>query len=180
MSQSLQEKKDDASLLKGTKFLCEECGSEGVRKIKGQRFCSTEHRQAFRGRLRWETRKEEMKARHKKWATENFQKRREYNLKRTFGITIEQYEDLLDKQGRCCYICKRPETDFAKKMAVDHDHVTGEIRGILCHPCNKMLIGKHRDPKIFLRAFDYLNRDFTGWIVPKKKKRKKKSRAKHS
>jgi len=115
-----------------------------------------------------------MSARHKKWSTENFDKRRAYSLKRSFGITLGQYQTILEKQNHCCYICQRHETEFLKKLAVDHDHQTGEIRGLLCPLCNKNIIGRQRDPKIFERAAEYLKGPFTGWVIPPKKKRKKR------
>lgn len=91
----------------------------------------------------------------------------------TYGISPEQYNELLTKQKHCCKICKRPETDFARKLAIDHDHGTGEIFGLLCQMCNHTLIGKYRDPEIFKAAARYLKQG-TGWFVPEDKKKPKK------
>ena len=64
-------------------------------------------------------------------------KRREKNLKQRYGITLEQYEQLLVKQEGVCSICHRvPRT---KPLAVDHDHKTGTVRGLLCLWCNRAL-----------------------------------------
>lgn len=59
-----------------------------------------------------------------------------------FGITPEQYQEMLDAQGGVCAICEGPERSTDKKgrikaFAVDHDHDTGAIRGLLCANCNK-------------------------------------------
>jgi hypothetical protein len=61
-------------------------------------------------------------------------------LLRTFGLTLEQYEQMLQSQNNSCAICKRPErAKNAKKLAVDHCHTTGNIRGLLCSNCNRAL-----------------------------------------
>jgi len=65
----------------------------------------------------------------------NNKKNREYQYRAFYGISIEQYEEMLDKQNGLCAICKTPPQ--TKRLAVDHDHDTGEVRGLLCHRCNR-------------------------------------------
>lgn len=114
---------------------------------------------------------------HKKWTSENWKRRRDYMISYTYGLSPEQYEELLVKQQYSCSICGRHETEFSRKLAVDHDHVTGEIFGLLCQQCNHTLLGKFRSPGIFAKAAEYL-KEGTGWFVPKRtKNRKKKKRA---
>lgn len=60
---------------------------------------------------------------------------RAHNLRKKFQITVEQYEALLSEQGGVCAICRRP-CKTGKRLAVDHDHATGTVRGLLCTPCN--------------------------------------------
>lgn len=72
-------------------------------------------------------------------------KRRDYNLKRRYNITAEEYEAiLLFQQGRCP-ICGRPPKDGQRRFSVDHDHgkETGltTVRGICCYACNKYRVG---------------------------------------
>lgn len=75
------------------------------------------------------------------------------NLKR-FGLTPEQYDAMLAEQGGVCAICQRPDAD--RRLAVDHDHATGRVRGLLCKSCNKAL-GAFRDSTdLLLRAVEYL------------------------
>lgn len=79
-----------------------------------------------------------------------------HDMVRKYGITAEQYEQLLEWQGGRCAICgNRPRK---KRLAVDHDHRTGEVRGLLCATfCNhKMLGGARENPEILRRAADYL------------------------
>lgn len=94
----------------------------------------------------------------------------------TYGITPEQYQQLLEKQNYSCAICGKHETDFGRKLAVDHDHKTGEIFGLLCSTCNHQVIGKYRDPEIFDKAAEYLRKG-TGWTVPPKIRKRKKRHA---
>lgn len=78
-------------------------------------------------------------------------------VERTYGITAEEYKILYDAQGGRCAICRRA-TGATRKLAVDHDHKTGEIRGLLCKPCNRYGLGMFaRDnPEVFDRAAAYL------------------------
>lgn len=62
---------------------------------------------------------------------------RAFDLKRNYGLTIEQYDALLASQGGLCAICKA--TPGNKRLAVDHNHETGVVRGLLCDRCNPMI-----------------------------------------
>jgi hypothetical protein len=66
---------------------------------------------------------------------------RHNQLKRTFGISIEDYEVLATVQKECCAICDIPQHYLKRSLAVDHDHATGKVRGLLCHHCN-LFLGK--------------------------------------
>lgn len=63
--------------------------------------------------------------------------KRKWNLSARYGITPEQWDEMLTKQGGACVICREPP----KRPVVDHDHKTGKVRGILCHRCNVILHG---------------------------------------
>lgn len=73
------------------------------------------------------------------------------SILKTYGITKEQYEELYEAQGGCCFICQRA-TGKTKKLAVDHDHKTGYVRMLACGPCNSMLAHVRDDPDVFRRA----------------------------
>jgi hypothetical protein len=51
-------------------------------------------------------------------------------------VTVEEYEQLLLDQRYACAICKTPADQFQRALHVDHDHVTGKVRGLLCVRCN--------------------------------------------
>ena len=74
---------------------------------------------------------------------------RAYKLQAKYGLSLKDYQSLLDKQNGLCAICKQPETSKSrsgklKSLAVDHCHITGKVRGLLCHHCNTG-IGKLKD-----------------------------------
>lgn len=102
-------------------------------------------------------------------------KARASHLMRTYGITLEQYDELLERQMFQCPVCLRHKDEFPTRLAVDHNHITGEVRGLLCNYCNHRLVGRHRDAAILRRIADYLEVG-TGWFVPPKKKRRRKPR----
>lgn len=61
------------------------------------------------------------------------------SLRRRYGIDVDEYNARFNDQGGCCAICHRPADVVTKKgqrLAVDHDHTTGRVRGLLCHRCN--------------------------------------------
>jgi len=80
---------------------------------------------------------------------------REGHLRRTFGITQGDYEELLARQGGGCAICGKKPGKIS--LHVDHDHETGEIRGLLCVGCNNALGQLHDDPVLLSRATDYVS-----------------------
>lgn len=68
-------------------------------------------------------------------------KDRERNWKRRgISLTVAQYDDLLKKQDGKCAICRKPPKRM--RLAVDHDHKTGKVRGLLCFYCNYRIVRK--------------------------------------
>lgn len=96
-------------------------------------------------------RKNENKSRRKRYSETDFKSR----LKRTYGITFEQYKEILLHQSGVCAICARPQS---AKLHVDHCHITGKVRGLLCGSCNRAL-GLMKDNIDFLsKAITYLQK----------------------
>ena len=95
----------------------------------------------------------------REWRKKNPQKRRHQtrkgNLKWKFGLTVEQYDAMVAAQGGLCALCRCPERKLAKRLAVDHCHVTGVVRDLLCGPCN-VVLGYIENPEWFGRAQAYL------------------------
>lgn len=84
------------------------------------------------------------------------EKQKGYRLRRKYNMTVEMYNQLLQKQNGGCAICgRKPKT---KPLNVDHCHKTGKIRGLLCPPCNRSLgiLGDNEDS--LLKVIDYLRK----------------------
>ena len=78
-------------------------------------------------------------------------------LKRIYGLTLEQRDELFAKQNYCCAVCKITEPGSTKGWHMDHCHDTKRVRGILCNHCNLML-GYAKDNKLTLaNAIAYLH-----------------------
>jgi hypothetical protein len=110
------------------------------------------NRQAInaRRRLRWATdpayRARQLAARRSAW-------RRGYDLKRLYGITLEEYERLFARQKGRCALCRKTS---AQRLQVDHCHRTGAVRRLLCGRCNRGLGHFDDDPRLVRRAAAYL------------------------
>lgn len=89
------------------------------------------------------------------------QSSRKSNLKR-YGISEEQYQEMLHRQGGVCAICKNNEISKVNgkfmRLGVDHNHSTGKIRELLCSNCNKGIGNLKEDIAILQAAIDYIQR----------------------
>lgn len=86
-----------------------------------------------------------------KWNLNNRESSKRKNIKRNYGITLEIYNKMLDKQNKVCAICKNYETSKHKDgkirdLSIDHCHKSNEIRGLLCSRCNMGLWLHSRTP----------------------------------
>lgn len=86
---------------------------------------------------------------------ENKLKVKDHRLRSEYGITLADWQTKLAAQGGLCAICKQPMTE---KINVDHDHVTGEVRDLLCSGCNGGLGCFRDDPALLGEARAYLTR----------------------
>jgi hypothetical protein len=83
-----------------------------------------------------------------------FRKRaRKTHLKLRFGISPRDYDEIFDRQGGLCAICKEKSL---KRLSVDHNHLTGEVRGLLCASCNFGLGFFKDNPESLKNAISYL------------------------
>ena len=96
--------------------------------------------------------KERMSEHDKRWRAKHKVKRaadsRARNLLRNFSMTVEDYDRMLVKQRGCCKICGRMPKKA--RLAVDHDHESGKVRGLLCSNCN-LILGNAKDCPTVLR-----------------------------
>jgi hypothetical protein len=82
-------------------------------------------------------------------------------IKSVYGITLKDYEEMFEKQRGVCAICGNPETRKSRysgicRLTIDHNHITKNVRGLLCHKCNNGLGNFVDNPEILLKAISYL------------------------
>lgn len=89
---------------------------------------------------------------------------RKRHVEKLYGITVEDYDRMLEDQGGVCAICHKTETvrhnngGCVRRLAIDHCHETGEVRGLLCARCNSMLGQACNNVTTLLEAAIYLER----------------------
>ena len=107
---------------------------------------------------------------HKKWIDAHREENKRYkqdwtakqdplynrirNLKK-YGLTIASYDELLQRQNGVCFICQQPPKKD-KNLHVDHNHKTGNVRGLLCFRCNFGLSFFGEDEGNITRLYDYI------------------------
>lgn len=106
-------------------------------------------------RAYWECRVGRRASRGKRGGSINPVTTRRYHLKKKFGITPAEYDALLASQNGGCAICGQ-QCPTNRNLAVDHDHETGRIRGLLCNPCNRAVGLLRDDPDLLAKAAQYL------------------------
>ena len=83
--------------------------------------------------------KPERKEKMKEYYLKNKSKSKDSMLKRNYGISLEEYQRMLDEQQGNCYICSKHHSLQKKSLSVDHCHKTGTVRRLLCSNCNTSL-----------------------------------------
>jgi len=100
---------------------------------------------------------------------QNTDKRKDARLVKTYGITLNEYEKILQLQSGACYICGKSPSETAYALSVDHKHVKKDkqqnpretrtrVRGLLCWVCNKAIAKFRDDPARLRKAAEYLER----------------------
>ena len=126
--------------------------------------CSTQDRKDWHAN-RSSEQKEKMNARRRAYLSKNEDHRRKitkkyifkYDLKKKYNLSVEQYEQMCKDHNHVCAICNKPEPRKNGRLCVDHNHKTDKVRGLLCSKCNAGL-GLFKDnPKLLLKAIEYLN-----------------------
>ena len=122
--------------------------------------CASEYNKVY-----YRKNKEKIIARHKKWkeslGKEYYIRRRKYfrngNLKKNYGININEYNSILKSQNGVCAVCGKIERYKNRKyLSVDHNHNTGEVRGLLCGDCNVAIGYVNEDVEILRKMIIYL------------------------
>lgn len=131
-------------------IICKDCGEE--KPLQGHGLCKPCYMRKY-----YQDNKERISKCERKYHKRNKDKVREYHqeyykdnrvkfLDRSrkrrldkYGITLTEYDELLEEQGDHCIFCGKTPAENGSRLCVDHDHETGEVRGLLCGNCNRAL-----------------------------------------
>lgn len=99
----------------------------------------------------------------KRYSARRKEKHRAYKLKSQFNLTVEQYEAMSEVQNGKCASCGEEQIIYDKfgnlrRLAVDHDHATGEVRQLLCNTCNVALGMINDDVRKLQCLIEYVKR----------------------
>ena len=81
---------------------------------------------------------------------------REYHLQNKYGLSLHEYDQKLASQGGLCAVCLTDNPGSRGRFCVDHNHQTGEVRGLLCATCNQGIGLLQDNPATLTRAATYL------------------------
>lgn len=110
----------------------------------------------YTGRVRYKSRCKSCNSKYSRIGR-NYETTRNSQLKANYGITLETYKIMERTQGGVCAICGKLNSN-GRALSVDHDHSTGDVRQLLCNPCN-VALGNIRDNPIIARKMaEYLER----------------------
>lgn len=84
-------------------------------------------------------------------------KQKDRTLKRLYGITLDQYNQLFKKQKGVCLGCERHQSELRVSLSVDHCHRSGRVRGLLCGDCNLAIGNVKENPNTLKRLVGYLS-----------------------
>jgi hypothetical protein len=79
-------------------------------------------------------------------------------LQREYGISLTEYEQVLKYQNGVCAICSKAPLPGRPRLSVDHCHTTGQLRGLLCHSCNRAIAVFKDDADRMQKGADYIRR----------------------
>lgn len=124
-----------------------------ARRVAYQRAYVERHRDELREKHRAyvDQNREKIREQHRQWRKVNARRVRDQHLQATYGISHDQYDAMLERQGGGCAVCGKGRT-----LVVDHDHDTGKVRGILCGGCNRGIGQMGDDASRVLAAARYL------------------------
>ena len=146
---------------------CPQCGETKIRlnfykhpstKDKLTKLCKDCYAENTKERRALPGNKERQRLAQEKWRKNPKNKRAELSsrYKAQYGITLDIYEEMLEKQNGKCYICGNEANYNGKPLYVDHCHDSGKVRKLLCQHCNTGL-GMFRDnPELLIKAADYV------------------------
>jgi len=132
---------------------CKSCVSNREREA----YKLNPERKKQRGKSEYKRDREKRLASNKLWRQANPDRCRDSQLKVKYGLSIETYYAKLEEQGGVCAICGSTNPD-GKYLSVDHCHLSGKIRSLLCNTCNRAIGLLKDDPSLMEKAAEYVRR----------------------
>ena len=80
------------------------------------------------------------------------------HLQYRYDITLDEYNKLFIQQNGCCVLCGKHQFEMKRRLAVDHNHITGKVRGLLCNKCNNGLGCFNDSAELMFKAINYLEK----------------------
>lgn len=137
--------------------LCGDCGEEKPHEALG--LCATCYMRARRttpeGRAGYNKYMRSWREKNPGPDRSDYLRNHSYGL--LYNITLADYDEMLEAQGGKCAICGRTPEEEGRRLSVDHDHKTGQVRGLLCRNCNAALGFFQDDFHLLRRAINYLD-----------------------
>ena len=140
-------------------MVCKKCGCDKkiheFYDIKHSKLC----KECFKQKQReyYKANKQKCNKASKAYYENHKDNHRDYGFKKRYGISLEEYNKILEEQSGVCAICGSTEPDKSKKyLSVDHDHETGKVRGLLCSYCNRGLGSFKESHGLLKKALEYL------------------------
>lgn len=168
-------------------FTCPECGRDDRPKLS-RNMCARCYNKWLLANCPGFA--ERQKENRRQWGLKNRGRLTEYNrqqyanrpemraaqvLRRRFGMTVADYNSILTAQDGKCAICGKLASSAKRRFALDHDHSTGKVRGLLCFRCNYGIGWFQEDPARLSRASEYLSVT-TNWPWSARQKRESNSK----
>jgi len=140
-----------------------EFGKQSVRADGLDIKCKQCHREKNQMRYADPEKRKRIQESGARWRERNPDNDANKTLKRKYGITLEEYDRLFTAQGGVCALCKKPESvrrrkrdEGRERLAVDHCHDTGRVRGLLCFKCNTAIGALGDTEESAQRVVEYL------------------------
>lgn len=135
---------------------CRNCQADLEGTHPTRLYCDPKCRYEFNG--------DKIRARTRRWRQNNPEWARHLDMEKVlvkrYGITGDQYRSMLERQGGVCKICGRTPEEVSDKtawrLAVDHCHQTGAVRGLLCRACNTAIGQLQESEEIIMKALEYV------------------------
>ena len=133
-----------------------EDNKENVLKQKREHYAKNKKKYSKRAKKYRANNSEKIKKVKKCYTATHKKETKNLNLKRCYGITIEQYDQMFNVQEGKCKVCGKDQSELKQPLSVDHNHTTGKVRGLLCPNCNTILGHAKDDTDILQKVINYL------------------------